>query len=611
MKKFSNKNILLLCLVVLGLNSIQAQNSFYDIQKIQKIEVEFSQPNWDYRLDTAKLGNGGYIMAKSVTINGTKFDSVGVKYKGSSSYDSSYAKNPFHFALDKYINQSYQNITDVKLSNCYADPSLIREALSYQILQNYMECPRANFVQLYINGKYWGLFTNDEDINKDFCNQHFYSSKNTFIKCNPESNPGPTIKSNLKYIQADSTEYAKYYELKSKNGWYEFIALCDSVTNHPQNIESILDMDRAIWMLAFNNVLVNLDSYTGAFAQNYYLYKDKTGKFNPIIWDMNMSFGGFPFVGSSNSSMGSLTVANMQQLPLNIHASDPYWPLINVVMNNSTFKKIYMAHLRTIVEEMFVSGKYETIAKTLQDLVDTAAQSDNNKFYSYGQFQNAMTTNNSVGSYTVPGIKNLMDARVTYLKSTSDYQLQAPTISNVAPISAPVLYASVTIRAQVGNATSVYLAYRMDSTQRFVKIPMYDDGLHNDGAAADGIYGEAFTMSASYAQYYIYATNNEAAMFSPQRAEHEFHRLDVLSGVLSANEANHFELYPNPANEQLTIIYDSKGALNQYHIYNSVGQIILSGKIQYNLMVSTSDFMNGIYFVKVGEAEVKKFVVQH
>jgi spore coat protein CotH len=66
------------------------------------------------------------------------------------------------------------------------------------------------------------------------------------------------------------------------------------LNNDFTNIESVLDVDRALWMLAFNNVLVNLDSYSGAFRQNYYLYNDLNDRFVPTVWDLNMSFGGFP-----------------------------------------------------------------------------------------------------------------------------------------------------------------------------------------------------------------------------------------------------------------------------------------------------------------------------
>ena len=78
--------VLTLSIVLISSLSIlpgSGQN-FYDIKTIQKIEITFSQNNWDYQLDTSKAGAEGYIMAKSVAVNGVVFDSVGIKYKGNS-----------------------------------------------------------------------------------------------------------------------------------------------------------------------------------------------------------------------------------------------------------------------------------------------------------------------------------------------------------------------------------------------------------------------------------------------------------------------------------------------------------------------------------------------
>src|SRR5687768_10712029 len=94
--------IVLFCLAGYKLTS----QTFYNISSIQKIEVQFSQANWDYMLDTAKLGKENYIMAQWVKINGVLMDSVGVKYKGNSSFDSTYKKNPMHIELDTYKNHS-------------------------------------------------------------------------------------------------------------------------------------------------------------------------------------------------------------------------------------------------------------------------------------------------------------------------------------------------------------------------------------------------------------------------------------------------------------------------------------------------------------------------
>jgi len=524
MKKIT---ILAAALCLACMQTVIAQTGFYDLNTIQRIEISFTQPDWDYQMDTAKSGSESYIMAQWVKINGVEYDSVGVKYKGNSSYNATYEKNPVHISLDEFKNQSYQGFKDVKLGNGYADPSMIREVLSYDILQNYMDCPRANFAELFINGVYIGLYSNVESINKKFCSDRFSSSQNTLVKCNPMVTPGPTTKSNLRALPSvDSTGYFNYYEMKSDYGWNELVKLCDTVTNYPANIESAMDMDRAIWMLAFNNVLVNLDSYTGVFCQNYYLYKDNTARFNPIIWDLNMSLGGFPYVGSGASSMGSLTVTNMQQLSPTIHSTDSYWPLIKDVMNNPMYKRMYIAHMRTIANEMFVSSSYQSTATQLQSLIDTAVVADTNMFFTYAQFQTAMTTNNVVGSYTVPGISNLMSARITYLQSTTEFSYTPPTITAVTPGSTtPALDSALSVTANVTNANAVYLGYRFEAGGKFTRILMYDDGAHNDGAAGDNVYGTSFTMSGAQVQYYIYAENADAGMFSPQRAEHEFYSL--------------------------------------------------------------------------------------
>ncbi|MEP7263461.1 MAG: CotH kinase family protein [Bacteroidota bacterium] len=518
----------------------QGQTTFYDLNTIQRVDLYFSQNNWDYQMDTAKYGSDGYVTADWVLINGTQYDSVGVKYKGNSSYDSTYIKNPVHIELDHVLNQSHQGVTDIKLSNCYADPSMIREVLAYDILKNYMHCPRSNFAQLFINGVYIGLYSSDENIDKNFCSNHFYSSQNTFIKCNPVVLPGPTTKSNLRYIPlVDSSSYFNYYEIKSTYGWNDLVTLCDSVTNHGSNISSIVDLDRTAWMLAFNNVLVNLDSYTGVFCQNYYLYKDNTNHYNPVVWDLNMSFGGFPYVGSGNSSMGGLSIANMQILSPLIHSADTYWPLINAVMNDSRALKIYIAHMRTIVDEMFAANSYLSTAVQLQTLIDTAVQSDTNKFYSYTQFQNSLNTDYSVGSYTVPGLSNLMTARVAFLQANPPLNYAPPVISAVQSSNAnPALNSSVTISALVTNtnSTTVFLGYRDDASDKFQRILMYDDGLHGDVASGDNIYGADMVISSAVVQYYIYAENNDAGMFAPQRAEHEFYSVNAALQQISPGD---------------------------------------------------------------------------
>ncbi|MGL4599742.1 MAG: CotH kinase family protein, partial [Bacteroidia bacterium] len=290
----------------------------------------------------------------------------------------------------------------------------------------------------------------------------------------------------------------------------------------------MLDIDRALWMLAYNNVLVNLDSYSGAFAQNYYLYRDDNERFCSIIWDVNMAFGGFSNTGASN-----LNVAGMQQMPPTLHYNYAARPLIVTLLTDSRFSKMYIAHIRTITNEFFGSGNYLTRAQQFQTLIDSSVQAEQFYLYTYPQFQNAITTAVS----NTPGISQLMSARTTYLIATTEFQQVAPTISTVlASPASPALNDTIWVTATVTNSNQVFLGWRSQTYNRFYRYAMYDDGLHNDGAANDNVFGAWLPAIAASMQYYVYAENANAGMFSPERAEYEFYTITVAVQTAAAGE---------------------------------------------------------------------------
>ena len=75
--------------------------------------------------------------------------------------------------------------------------------------------------------------------------------------------------------EPDAACYLNNYELVGENGWDDLIQLTKTLAQNPGKIDRILNVDQALWMLAFNNVLVNLSSYSGRQSQNYYLYQDQ------------------------------------------------------------------------------------------------------------------------------------------------------------------------------------------------------------------------------------------------------------------------------------------------------------------------------------------------
>ncbi|AXG74201.1 T9SS C-terminal target domain-containing protein [Flavobacterium arcticum] len=562
-------------LLLLLSSCIMFGQGLYDLNTIQVIEITFAESNWDALLDAAEPSDD-YISAESVSINGTAFTNVGVKYKGNSSYNANQVKNPFHIELDTYVDQDYEGYTDIKLSNVIFDPSFVREALAYKILQDYMDAPLANFAKVYVNGSYIGLYTNVESISKKFVDNRFGSKTNAFFSCSPPGGAGPSSTNlpTLQYLGTNSASYESAYEMKSDEGWDDLINLTSilstTTSTNTSEIESVLDVDRALWMLAFDNVIVNIDSYIGQFKQNYYLYKSDNGQFNPIVWDLNMSFGVFGMTGTTNLN----STTQKKQLSHLLHSTESTWPLVQKLLAVPTYKKKYLAHYKTILNEVVSSGSYLTDAQAMQALISADVATDSNKFNYQSNITTNLSTDVSVDMNTAPGLSNLMGGRDTYLSALSDFTATQPSISNVTESeSSPQVGSTVSITATITNTNSdvVYLGYRSNTLEIFNKVLMYDDGAHDDGAAGDNVYGAFITVSNAAFQYYIYAENDNIGKFSPERAEHEFYSINASYPTINAGELVVNEIM---ASNSTTAADDNGDYDDWFELYNNTANTL-------------------------------------
>jgi hypothetical protein len=532
------KNLFILFALLFISDSAFSQTDFYTDNKIPVIKIYFPFSDWDFRLDTAINGADAHILADSVVINGVRLDSVGVKYKGNSSYNLNNKKNPLNIALDLVkTNQDYQGYNTIKLSNGFSDPSFLREVMGYEFLSRFMDAPKANFASVYINDVWRGVYTNIESINKSFCGDHYYSKSGNFFKCNPASTSSSTNLPTLVPNAWDTVAvYPLRYEMKSLNGW-----------TNPNAIHSELDIDRTLWMHAFNNVIVNLDSYTGQYAQNYYMYRDANNIWIPTIWDLNMCFGSFTSLGAGNN----LSFTGMQQLSPMAQSTNAQRPLISNVLANPTWKKMYIAHCKTILNECMhpVTG-YRSIVTKFKNIIKDSIAADSLLFYSYQKFiDNIDTAVLHAGSNYKIGLAQLMDYRAAYLINTPEYLTTPPVINTytVAPASLQ-LNNTVTITTTITNADTAYLGYREVASKPFTRVKMYDDGLHGDGAANDDVYGASFIITSGKMDFYIYAQNTAAGIFSPEKAEHEFHSIQPNLPTLTTSSLVINELLPSNTN---------------------------------------------------------------
>jgi hypothetical protein len=529
---------LVLALVLLHLVAY-AQPGLYDETSVREIRLRFTEPHWRAALDSLYLiGDNGRLLG-DLWIDGVYYPEVGVRFKGYSSYSPGRAKNPFNIKLDEVRNQNHQGHRKLKLSNVTSDPSFLREALSYLVASDYMPASQANFANVYVNDTLIGLYTNVEEVGKDFVERHLGSRQNSFFKCNPPTVSLTGENSNLSNTPGtDSTAYYELYSMESDNGWGHLLELIDVLNNHPASIEQVLNVDRALWMHAFNYALINFDSYVG-YAQNYYLYRDDSGRWNPIIWDLNMSFASFRLSDASLYWNGFNIPQAISMDPLMHHNSVSVFPrpLMRNLFENPMYRRMYIAHLRTIIEEHFANGSYHTKAEELRELIDPHVQADTNKFFSYQDFLDNLDQQVS-GIAQYPGIAQLMDQRSAYLATYPGFSGQ-PVIG--APQHAPEsiqVGGELNITVSISAVDTVFIAYRFGPRAAFERSAMFDDGQHGDGAAGDGVFGATIPASSNVVHFYIYAENDSAGAFSPARAAHEFHTIQtrIAPGALVINE---------------------------------------------------------------------------
>jgi spore coat protein CotH len=540
-------------------------NSFYDPAFVHEVRFNFTISDWDHALDSLFLnfGEDGRL-AGDVSIDGHVFHGAGIRFKGFSSWDIDNVKNPFNVELDFSVkNQNYLGFTKLKLGNVIHDPSFVREVLAYEIARKYMPASRSNFTNLYINNVLIGLYTSVEAVDGLFTKRCFGSDDHSFFKGSPEG--GITYlgqNANLAYTHgSDTTGYMPYYKNQNAYGWDDLLNFIYILNLDTIHIDNVLNTDRTLWMHAFNYAIVNLDSYIG-YSQNYYLYMDDNNRFNPILWDLNMSFGSFR---NSDGTSLSLTINKVKQLnPLQYLTSPSYTPrpLLKNLLLNTTYRKMYLAHMRTIINENFRTGWYYTRAQELQGFIDADVQNDTNKFYSYADFISNIDTTTGPAYDMYPGIKDLMEARIAYLDTFPGFKGE-PVISEIShyPLT-PVFNEQTWIRAKVSGASHVTLAYRNSSDAIFSKLTMFDDGAHQDGLAGDSVYGVSLIANGIVIQYYLWAENDSAGEFSPERAEYEFYEFNtkikpgdlVINEIMTDNSAdgNWIELFNN-TNEALCL----------------------------------------------------------
>jgi len=512
--------------------------ALFDTSVLRTFFLEFENADWEKEL--ADYYRTDVDVPAKLMVDGKRFADIGVHFRGSSSYFTVGEgwKRSLNLAFDHTDpKQRLQGRKTLELLNAHADPTFLRTILYSGIARRSIPTPEAGYAKVVINGESWGIYVSQEQVNKDFLSRWFGTKGGIRwrIPANPRGGRA------LAYLGEDVEEYKRTYRLQTKGGekgWPDLVKLCRTLNETPPDkleeaLSPLLDIDRALWFLALDNVLINDDGYW-IRSSDFNLYQDPKGRFHVFPHDMNETFrrpGGPGFGGGDRISGFEL---------------DPFFgaedtdrkPLISRLLAVPSLKMRYVAHVRTIAEASLDWKKLAPSIEELQRLISDEVKADTRKLDDYEGFVNGAQGDpegESSGRFRrSPSLKSFVEERRKYLLDHPALKKPAPRIVGVdhepfqdapgQPID-PKSFGKVPFRitAQVEGdlkPDQVFLYYANGRTQPFLRVEMKAGG----AVPATTFLATIPPLSdAVRVRYYVEArsTSEGTTSFFPPQAEQE------------------------------------------------------------------------------------------
>ena len=309
-----------------------------------------------------------------VTIDGETMQGVGLRYKGNGTFVVGHKTGKYSFKIDfnEYREDaSFRGLRKLNLNNQATDPSMMREALSYELFREAgISCSRVSFarVSLTVPGakerEAKGLYTIVEQVDKRFLKDRFGEADGLLLK--------PSTFGVFRYLGEDWKEYEVAYIPKTtptEPQQQRVIAFAKLLHQGDEaefeaTLEEYLDVDQFLRFLAINVLLSNLDSFLGG-AQNYYVYLDtKSNRFRFLPWDMDISFGAFGMQGTP-SSRRNLSIDHPQTSENRLIER-----VLDIARHKQTYHDYLSQYLDTVFGEEKLGRQIDQVAATLRPLMD-------------------------------------------------------------------------------------------------------------------------------------------------------------------------------------------------------------------------------------------------
>lgn len=213
---------------------------------------------------------------------------VGIRLKGRSSFRTLAGKAPFKLKLNQVKGAKFRGLKKMTLNNMVQDPSMVREALSYELFRAVdVPAPRTGYAFVRVNGEDYGVYLNVEtfdDVSLERWFGPFDDPQHLY-----EGEYGTDVtQGEAAAFEVDEGDEASLADLE---------ALIEAVGGEgpfSQRMSGIADLEEMTRMWAVEKYIGHWDGYAGRygslFPNNYYLYSGADGLFRMLPWGTDLTW---------------------------------------------------------------------------------------------------------------------------------------------------------------------------------------------------------------------------------------------------------------------------------------------------------------------------------
>jgi len=410
--------------------------------------------------------------------------SIGFRLRGNTSRQSQ--KKSFKVSFNTWESGgNYHGIEKMNLNGEHNDPSIMRAKLMWDLLRKWgIPAPRANHVQLYINGNYHGLYINVEHIDEEFVEKRFGNKDGNLYKC--------LYPADLDYLGQNSDLYKleeggrRVYELKRNEEAddYSDLATFIDVLNNSWAADFECEMDDVfnttdyLKVIAADVLCGNWDGYIFN-KNNFYLYNNEfTDRFEYLIYDVDNTFG----IDWFNKDWMH---RNPYQWSMSGNESRA---LYTRIMSNTVLRKQYTYTSQQLINQINLDSLYlslEARQAMLAPFVQTDPFYPLDYGYSFNDFQRSLTE--VIGDHVKTSIIGFLSTRFSSFQSQLENTTAKPLVNHLTHqrLEGNQLFVGAWAKAEFPLELKVH--YIIEDIG--LEATLYDDGLHGDGEANDNYYG--------------------------------------------------------------------------------------------------------------------------